>query len=148
MRAKKIVVILEVMWGLRGDKPLRWFSINPYNHSGRRLNDIISTRYLVTNACPDVVSLAKGRGTPNRHWLAANLKALCPDVVLVCGRVAQATFQRHMAPQAKILKMPHPAARTWSKANIAQAQRRVSKALACWDSKLTANDRGAVLRIT
>jgi hypothetical protein len=121
-----IVVILEVMWGLPGDSPRRWFKINPFNHSGKRLIKIIGhSRFTVTNACPDVVHSAKGRGKPDPSWLAANLKTLNPSLVIVCGRVARDTFKRGMVSKdAKVLYLPHPAARTWSKQSIERARRR------------------------
>lgn len=127
----KIVVVLEVMWGLRGDPPLRWFNINPYNHSGRRLIDIVGhSDFQVTNSCPDVVYSASSRGTPDPEWLRRNLRVLQPDLVLVCGRVANATFKPDMVRRdAKVIVMQHPAARTWSRAKIVAAQRRVQKAI-------------------
>lgn len=125
----KVVVVLEVMWGLPGDRPLRWFSINPDNHSGRRLNSMIDGAYTVTNACSDIVHSARHRGTPDKVWLEANLRKLQPDVLLVCGKVAQATFSRSMAPKARVLVLPHPAARTWSKASIAAARNKIQQAI-------------------
>jgi hypothetical protein len=129
--AKRIVVVLEVMWGLPGDLPCRWFRINPYNFSGARLIKLIGhSNFLVTNACPDVAYNANGRGTPDAGWLAHNLAKLQPEVLLVCGRVAQATFKPHMvASRTKVISLPHPAARNWSKARIKRAQRRVQEAL-------------------
>lgn len=130
LRGPKVVVVLEVMWGERGQRPLRWFDINPLNHSGRRLIDIVgSGNFTVTNACSDIVYDAKHRGTPDKAWLEANLRELAPDVLLVCGKVAQATFARAMAPKARVIALPHPAARTWSKATIEAARRKVSKAI-------------------
>lgn len=127
----KIVVVLEVMWGMPGDPPRRWFRINPYNHSGRRLINIIGrSDFIVTNACPDVVYSAKGRGKPDADWLARNLAALKPDVLLVCGRVAHTTFKYSMVPSStEVIALPHPAARNWSKAKIVQAQRVIQKAI-------------------
>lgn len=126
----KIVVVLDVMWGIRGDKPVRWFRINPYNHSGRRLMGLIGHGdFKVTNACPDVVYSASGKGTPSKPWLRANLKALQPGVVLVCGKVASATFEQSMCPSARIVTMDHPAARTWSKRTLAIAKRKISEAI-------------------
>jgi hypothetical protein len=130
-RKPRVVAVLEVMWGLPGDKPLRWFDINPHNHSGRRLNGIINPHtYCVTNACPDVVYAANQRGTPSHAWLRENLKRLKPSVILLCGNVAQKTFTASMAPDARVIRMPHPAARTWSKAKIAQARRKLASTLA------------------
>lgn len=127
MRANRIVVVLEVQWGYPGDRPLRWFYINPFNHSGRRLIQLVGhMAFKVTNACSDIVYSARDRGTPDPAWLRANLKALRPDLVIVAGKVATATFHRSMVPAAtRVLKMPHPAARTWSKALIAKWARRI-----------------------
>lgn len=126
----KIVVILEVMWGMPGDPPRKWFRINPINHSGKRLINIIGHKnFFVTNACPDVVYSASGRGKPDKDWLRANLAALKPDLLLVCGTVAQSTFVRSMAPTAKnVIHLPHPAARMWTKAVLAAAKRKVWEA--------------------
>ena len=125
----KIVALLEVQWGIPGQRPSRWFRINPLNHSGRRLIGIIGVPFKVTNACSDIVYSARGRGTPDPVWLEENLRMLAPDVLIVCGRVARKTFARHMAPQATVVRLPHPAARTWSKERIAAAKRRVQKAI-------------------
>jgi hypothetical protein len=126
----KIVVVLEVMWGMPGDGPLRWFRINPYNHSGRRLIGLIGHGdFTVTNACPDVVYSASGKGKPSKGWLRANLKALRPDVVLVCGRVAHATFEQSMCPSARVVTLQHPAARTWSKRKLVIAKRKIAEAI-------------------
>lgn len=127
-RHTNIVVVLEVMWGMPGDKPLRWFHISRFNHSGKRLINLIGHRnFVVTNACPDVVYSASGRGTPSKDWLRANLAALRPELLIVCGKVAQATFEPAMAPQAKVVRLPHPAARTWSKQSILTAKRKLAK---------------------
>jgi len=129
----KIVVVLEVMWGMPTDKVQRWFHINPYNHSGRRLIDIIGHQdFRVTNACPQLVHSARSKGKPSKEWLSANLSKLQTDIVIVCGNVAQATFEPSMASGAQIVKLPHPAARSWSKKAVEQARRKVAKAVAKW----------------
>jgi hypothetical protein len=126
--APRIVAVLEVMWGTPGR--YRAFRINPLNASGARLIRLIGhNKFLVTNACPDGVMRATERGRPDAEWLRANLKALRPDVLLVCGTVAQATFAHDMAPRAKVLHMPHPAARNWSRQRLAAWRRRIQAAL-------------------
>ena len=129
---KRVVVVLAVQWGYPGDTVARWFHINPYNHSGRRLIRLIGHgAFKVTNACPDIVYRADQQGTPDEAWLRHNLKSLRPAVVLVCGRVAQATFERGMVPAGtKVFKLPHPAARTWTKQMIEQWSRRIQRAVA------------------
>jgi hypothetical protein len=128
----RIVAILAVQWGYPGDRVRPWFRINPYNHSGRRLIQIIGhTRFMVTNACPQLVCRASQQGTPDALWLQNNLSQLAPELVLVCGKVAQATFKRDMVgPGVRVLKLPHPAARTWTKRDIARWAKRVQEA--CW----------------
>lgn len=126
------LVVLDTMWGGRGPAD-DWFPINPDNHSGRRLYRITGAEYpgiWVTNACPERASHARQHGMPNPEWLAHNLDALprhCRTLpLLVCGRVAQQTFQEagfgHGGP---VIKMLHPAARTWTKAAIIRVSRRV-----------------------
>lgn len=132
MRPLRIVAVLNVQWGIPGDRVLRWFKINPLNRSGARLISIIGHRnFYVTNACCDIVYSPSGKGTPSERWLARNLGDLNPDVVLVCGSVAQATFQTNMVDVARkrvrVIKLPHPAARNWTKASIKTARRRVAR---------------------
>lgn len=126
---KRIVAVLAVQWGYPGDQVEPWFHINPINHSGRRLIKLVGHGgFKVTNACPDIVYRADQQGTPDPAWLRHNLRCLRPDVVLVCGSVAQATFERDMVgPRTKVFKLPHPAARTWSKALIAQWAKRLQR---------------------
>jgi uracil-DNA glycosylase len=126
---QRIVVVLAVQWGYPGDTVARWFHPNPYNHSGGRLIRLIGHgAFKMTNACSDIVYRATQQGTPDPAWLRRNLRALRPDVVLVCGKVAQATFERGMVGKAaKVFKLPHPAARTWSKRMIEQWAKRIQK---------------------
>jgi hypothetical protein len=123
------MVVLEVMWdwdnmtseaGYEKVAP-RHFRINPYNYTGRRLHWLLGhNQFLVTNACPDLVSSANGRGTPDPGWLKENLKKYPYDLLLICGRVAEKTFERcGYRPCCRIITLPHPAARGyWSKANL------------------------------
>ncbi len=124
-----VVVVLAVQWGYRGDRVARWFAPNPYNHSGGRLIKLIGHgNFLMTNACSDIVYTASQQGTPDACWLRCNLKVLRPAVVLVCGKVACATFKRGMVGKAtKVFRLPHPAARTWSKATLARWAKRIQR---------------------
>lgn len=123
---KRVVAVLEVQWG---PYPTPYFRINPYNFSGARLIKLVGHgNFYVTNACPGVVATAKGRGKPCAAWLAGNLARLQPAVVLVCGRVARATFKRSMVGKAaKVLYLPHPAARTWTKQAIKRTSKRIQR---------------------
>ena len=59
---------------------------------------------------------ANGHGTPDAVWVADNLRLLEPfDVLLVCGRIAQRTYDisAHKT-KARVFKIMHPAARTWT----------------------------------
>lgn len=126
---KRIVVVLAVQWGMPGDVASRWFRINPWNHSGKRLYRLIGHGvFKVTNACKELVHRASDQGTPDAAWLRSNLKVLRPDIVLVCGNVAQSTFKRDMVPEsALVFRLPHPAARTWTKKQIESWARRLQK---------------------
>ena len=125
----KIVVVLAVQWGYPGDRPERWFHINPYNHSGRRLIGLVGHRnFKVTNACSDIVFRASDKGTPDAAWLRRNLAVLRPDLVLLCGNVAQSTFKRSMVePETKVMRLPHPAARHWSKKMMKRWTRKIQR---------------------
>lgn len=126
---KRVIAILEVMWdwrartsaaGFREQAP-RWFDINPENFTGRRLHKWLHEfdEFKVTNACPELVSSAKGRGTPSKQWLHENLMALHPfNLLLVCGRVAQETYEAADALGARVIELPHPAARCWNRQGL------------------------------
>lgn len=130
----KIVAVLESMWDWRqmtsraGYKEApRSFRINPDNYSGKRLYRILGrdADLHVTNACRELCGSANHHGTPDPDWLRENLELLAPfDVLLVCGKVAQATYARSGCEYPHTIKMLHPAARTWTHAMIdATAQR-------------------------
>lgn len=111
----------------------RHFRINPDNFSGKRLYRIAGddANLLVTNSCRELCGSARQHGTPDPAWLAENLRLLEPfDVLLVCGKVAQATFARaNYAPRARVLELPHPAARMWTHAMLEDAAAKVRAAL-------------------
>lgn len=112
------VVILEVAWGRGG----RWFHINPRNFSGKRLHEAFGVHpFVVTNACPEVVGHAYEHAKPDVAWLRHNLLQLQPSFVLVCGGVARKTFATDMVESScKVMYAAHPAARSWTRAMLAQ----------------------------
>jgi len=125
---KRCVAILETMWdwlsmtSRAGYKQApRYFHINPDNHTGKRLYYFLDDKYslLVTNVCRELVSGPNEHGKPNKVWLRNNLKRLMPiDLLLVCGNPAKETFAKvrsRFEDIPKIVTMPHPAARMWSK---------------------------------
>lgn len=137
---KRVVAILETMWDWRGmtsgagySEAPRFFRINAENYSGKRLYKLIGpdAKLLVTNACRELVTGPQHHGKGDPVWLEENLRTLdglgpmpegaTPaniDVLLVCGKVAQATYlaQTYQCRWAKVLFMPHPAARSyWTK---------------------------------
>jgi hypothetical protein len=130
----KVVAVLESMWDWRQmtsragyrEAP-RSFRINPQNYSGKRLYRIVGDADLhVTNACRELQWSADQHGTPDPVWLKENLGLLAPfDVLLVCGKVAQATYDRCGFEFDEAIRMPHPAARMWTKAMIAEMAERV-----------------------
>lgn len=97
-----------------------YFRINGDNFTGRRLYDWIGHYdMLVTNACPELVTSAKGRGKPDVVWLHNNLADLQPyELLLVCGKVAQATYSQptswYQRGAERVVYCPHPAARAWT----------------------------------
>jgi hypothetical protein len=120
------LVLLETAWGWRGISRLpEWFSINPLNHSGRRLHKIFGALpFLVGNSAPEIVSRAKEHGIPcTRHvrglFLAAFEEHGAPEIVVIGGKIAEATFAAADVPlpdETRVAFMPHPAARFWSNA--------------------------------
>lgn len=139
----RVIAILESMWDWRAQtsgagykQAPRYFRINPNNHSGRRLYSLLDKgdKLLVTESCRELVSSANEHGTPDPEWLAENLKILedktAFNVLLVCGKVAQATYGRcgYTPPIARVLEIPHPAARLWSHARIAEVRGKIAEA--------------------
>lgn len=139
-----IVALLESMWGWRDcivagfDAP-RHFRINPDNHSGRRLYRICGDGHslLVTNCCRKVQSSANHHGTPDAEWVNENLRFLRSekmDLLLVCGKVARATFENAFTVSERyqigpFIYMDHPAARRWSNASLDAMTERIKEAL-------------------
>lgn len=128
----KVVALLESMWDWRsmtgaGEAP-RSFRINPENHSGRRLYKLIGEGcdLRVTNSCREVQRSANHHGTPDPAWVHENLTLLQPfGLLLICGKVAQATFKDSCYIAINVIEMPHPAARMWSKEMIAKYQAQI-----------------------
>jgi hypothetical protein len=137
----RVIAILETYWNWRGmasaagykEEAPRYFRINPENFSGRRLYKLCgpNAQLLVTNACRNLVSSPKEHGIPDPIWLRENLTRLEDptaeppgvtfDVLLVCGKVAQATFKLsgYTPRAARVIEIPHPAARTvWTREYI------------------------------
>lgn len=145
-----VVAILETMWDWRGmtsgagyrEAP-RFFRINPQNYSGKRLYKLVGpeAKLLVTNACRELVCGPQHHGKGDPAWLRENLTLIETgarlsewparrriDVLLVCGKVAQRTFQScgYRPTQARIIEMPHPAARSfWTRETITQMSLRI-----------------------
>lgn len=124
----KVVAVLDSMWDWRqrtsgaGHKEApRSFRINPRNYSGKRLYRLVGldADLVVTNSCRELCASANHHGEPDPVWLRENLDLLAPfDVLLVCGKVAQATYAKSGHQFERRLDIPHPAARTWSQAKI------------------------------
>jgi hypothetical protein len=135
----KIVAVLESMWDWRQmtsgagyEEAPRSFRINPQNYSGKRLYRIVGpdADLHVTNACRELCGSANHHGTPDPLWLRENLDILAPfDVLLVCGKVAQATYAQTGHSFERVIEIPHPAARRWTQAAIGAAAQRVKDAL-------------------
>lgn len=129
----RCVAILDTMWGGEGIAP-GLFRINPQNHSGRRLYWLLGHEDLwVTNACPEYVEHSKVHGKPDPEWLAGNLRRIDFQLLLVCGSVAKKTLdqairekffkQESFLPEtARIVYIPHPAARGWTRFKLDTAR--------------------------
>lgn len=133
----RVVAILETMWGDEAGEAARFFRISHQNFSGRRLYKLIGSAasLLVTNACRELVTSARHHGTPNPAWLAENLRYLDAahhriQILLVCGKVAQATYKTcgYLADKAAVIEMPHPAARAvWTTTYLDEIAQRIAR---------------------
>lgn len=144
-----IVAVLETMWGDREGRAPRYFKINPHNKSGKRLYKFVGPenahRLVVTNCCRELVTSANHHGKPDAKWLHENLTRLNPSIILVCGAVARKTFRESgYALSDKnidfeyfssldvdgrtVFWLLHPAARTWTKKQLRETERRIQKA--------------------
>lgn len=134
VRELDTVVVLETMWDWRQatsgagyTQGPAFFHINPNNHSGRRLYKLLGKRrFMVTNACRELVSGPDKHGKPDPQWLADNLRSVSFKMLLVCGTVAWKTYLGcdYVRPEAvRVVFMKHPAARTWTREDITNWQR-------------------------
>lgn len=119
-----IVALLESMWGWRGYSAegdvIRYFRINPENHSGRRLYSLIGNgdSLLVTNSCRECQATANHHGIPDPAWVKSNLEFLAGqkmDLLLVCGKIARETYASCGFVFPQVIYMDHPAARRWTR---------------------------------
>lgn len=138
---KFIVAVLDTMYDWRGQtsgagyrEAPRYFRINRHNFTGKRLYKLVgNNKLLVTDACKELVNGPNDHGTPDPVWLYENiviLNKLRPiDILLICGRVAQKTFREvsHVPENARVLEIPHPAARTWTKQMLKNVERKIQK---------------------
>jgi len=127
----RVVALLDTMWGDRECRAPRYFRINPHNLSGKRLYRMVGDANLfVTNCCPIMQTSARHHGTPDAAWVLENLQRLEPfDVLLVCGSVAAKTYKEAGYLQTygtQTIHMKHPAARSWTKSELEQMQRRIA----------------------
>lgn len=129
-----VVALLDSMWGNGGAAP-RFFTINPHNFSGRRLYRMVGKgcRLQVTNCCPVMQTHANSHGQPSPEYVAENLRrAGSFKVLLVCGKVAQATYKAsgyRPSPGVTVIEMMHPAARTWTNAVLDTVTKRIAGAV-------------------
>ncbi len=133
----RVVALLDSMWGgvqYEGRKAPRWFRINPYNFSGRRLYKLVGPEVdlLVTNCCPVMQQSARNHGKPDAAWVAENLARLEPfGLLLVCGNVARLTYDASgYAGKAPVMYTLHPAARTWTKDDLKSTAEEITKCTA------------------
>jgi len=139
---KYILAVLQNMWDpySAGGRSPDLFVINPLNHSGKRLYGLIgSSQYpdrklLVTNASRVITRKASegdfsadvealGRVLGSREW----------SLVIACGEVAKKAMRAlpdDLKPNGvRYLETPHPAARMWTKALIAETQDKINELL-------------------
>ena len=135
------VAVLDTMWDWRsmttgagyGAQAPRSYTINPENKSGKRLYQLLGDKkFVVTNACPQLVGGPNEKGTPDPNWLHDNISDLYQrykyKLLLVCGKVAWETYQRcGYRPKARVIRMKHPAARNWTRTEIQQWQRSLAQ---------------------
>ena len=125
-----VLSILQNMWhpfaGDRWKAPIR-FRINPLNYSGKRLYNLVGegSDLWVTNASRQVSRRASDSRTKvDLESLDLVLTRYPWDLVLVCGRVAQAAARRLDPPISergvRYLEIDHPAARRWTKEKITE----------------------------
>ena len=132
-----VVALLESMWGWRGysapGDEVRYFRINPTNLSGRRLYRIVGEhKLLVTNSCRKCQATASDHGEPDPAWVKANLAYLESqgmDLLLVCGKVAKATYEASGFQFPRVLFIKHPAWRLWSNKALAAVSAQVEQLL-------------------
>lgn len=134
-------MVLESMWDWRAmtsgagyaEAPA-FFYIDPDNHSGKRLHYLLEGKhFIVTNACRELVASPSHHGTPNPQWLGHNLSSIDFKGLLVCGNVAWRTYRDcgfTLRPSCRVVKMKHPAARTWTNVEVERWKKILAKMFA------------------
>lgn len=131
----KIVALLESMWAWGGynepdEEAPRFYRINPNNFSGRRLYRICGdANIVVTNSCRFVQKSANHHGKPDPEWVRENLLQAHADgcnLFLICGKIAQQTFEDIHLSYLPHIYMDHPAARRWSNEKLDEIAARIN----------------------
>ena len=130
----RVIALLDSMWTGQTGRAPRFFRINPYNFTGRRLYRLIGlgNSLVVTNCCREQQLTASHHGLPDPEYVRSNLTLLRPRLLLVCGRVARRTYDlAGYTPEygAVVIRMKHPAARTWTSKELDQMTRRIAKCI-------------------
>lgn len=83
--------------------------------------------------CRECQASANDHGKPDPEWVAENLKFLSSektDLLLVCGKVAKATYEQCGYVFPRVIFMDHPAARRWTGLGMEQMRAQIKTTLA------------------
>lgn len=140
MSEQRYLCILDTMWSDRAGRAPKWYCINPKNHSGSRLYRITGEEsgcLWCTNVCKELVTSPHQHGQPDVLWLKKNLEEYAAKrtnprwewTYLVCGVTAQTCFEVLMPerPAGRVVFLPHPAARNWTRLALRQAAEHVQE---------------------
>ena len=131
----RVLAVLDTMYNWKSladghQQSPRAFAINPRNHTGKRLYNLIGpgNELLVTNCCKEIGHNSSSHGKPDVDWLKSNLQFLEDwfDLVLICGNVASKTYEQTGLNYPNVITMLHPAARTWTKQLIQEMKERIN----------------------
>lgn len=127
---KLVLAILQNMWGDHRFAPIT-FRISYTNHSGRRLYRFMPdhARLLVTNAASVCTPTAKGKAPTDLIHLASAINQQPWDLILICGKQAQAACMAIALPPCPTIELPHPAWRWWNERLIEETRLIVAEAL-------------------
>ena len=134
----RVLFVLQNAWrqeapvgGRREWKPRHWAKALWASHTGRRLREFIpeGIELVVINASPEVGNRSTAVFLADAMRMHVQMQGLHPDLVVLCGKVAQELLIVVKDYERPYVLAPHPAWRALSKARTAEIREEIVDAV-------------------